>query len=312
MMKEEIVEILKDYNLGRYVSGKHLWWVFGNTIIDFKTTKGRFILKTFHTQNKRNLDLQIEIGKKLLKGKLPLPKFVKTKKKEILIRRKKHYRLIQEFVEGKHTHKFTKPLVINCASTLSKMDKILSRIKSESLFGYKSNHQFTYKNFKIKRIGGFDLKKEAIKVNTELKTINRKRLRKRFIHGDFHGVNLLSNNEKITAVLDFDDSHYDYLIEEIAVFLGHSFVHKERIHKNYIKMFMKEYQKTIKLNENEKRAIYYFIRQRFLASLDWTEKHKRKLKDKKKIREVNKNIANSIKSYENLKEISEDDFIKLL
>ena len=41
MKKEEIIEILKYYNIGKYKSSKHIWWAFGNTIVDLKTSKGR-------------------------------------------------------------------------------------------------------------------------------------------------------------------------------------------------------------------------------------------------------------------------------
>jgi Ser/Thr protein kinase RdoA (MazF antagonist) len=310
--KKDFEYILKNYELGKYKNTKHIWWAFSNTIFILETSEGKYILKLFHTNKLKHIRFQVNLIDNLNQKGLPLPKIYKNKRNKLLLKYKTSYLSIQEFVEGDHTYSFNKKLILDCSKILSLLDKELMKENLRSNFGYKTNHQFSYSNFKIKRIGKFNLKKEALQINKELKKINKKKLRKSFIHGDFHGVNLLSKNNKITAILDFDDSHYDYLIEEISVFLAHSFVHKDKVYKDFIKIFMEEYQRNFKFNNEEKKAIYYFIKQRFLASLDWTEKHKRKLKDEKKIKEINKHVKNSITSYNNFKKITLAEFLKLM
>jgi homoserine kinase type II len=312
LRKKILTKILSKYNIGKYKDSEHIWWAFGNTIFILKTNKGKYILKLFHKKNQKHIKFQLNLINKLNKQGIPVPKIIKTKNKKLSYKLNGFFISIQEFIQGKHTYTFNKKLVKNCAKVLLRLDKQLKNMKVKSRFGYKPNHQFTFKQFKVKRIGNFNLTKEAEQVNICLKKIRKNKLKKGFIHGDFHGVNLLSKNNKITAVLDFDDAHYDYLIEELAVFLAHSFVHKDKINKNFIKLFMKEYQKDIILNKEEKKALYFFIKQRFLASLNWTEKHKRKLKNKKKIKETNKNLINSIKSYKNFKKIGLNEFYRLL
>jgi len=310
--KKDFEVILSSYDIGAYKSSKHVWQAFGNTTFILKTTEGKYVVKLFHTKNLRHMKFQVELIDTLGKKNLPVPKILRTSEDRLLLKHKDSFLFMQEFVDGRHTYSFTPKLVKNCAKILVSLDKQLTKTKMRLRFGYKPNHQFTHKNFKVKRIGDFNLSKEAKEINKSLKKIKREKLRNGFIHGDFHGVNLLSKNDKITAVLDFDDSHYDYTIEEIAVFLAHSFVHKDKVDKEMIRLFMKEYQKKIRLNKEEEKALYYFIKQRFLASLDWTEKHRKNLKDRKKIKEVNRNLRNSIKSYHNFGEIALEEFLHLL
>jgi len=311
MKKRDFEEILKNYSLGKYKSSEHIWWAFGNTVFILKTSKGKYLLKKFHSSNNRKINFQVEVMELLNSKGLPVPKIHRTKKGKLILKYKSNFLILQKFVEGKATYSFTKALVKDCAKILSKTDKILKNLRKKPLFEWKKNHQFNSRNLTIKKVENFNLKQESVKIEGELKRINRSKLSKSLIHSDAHGINLLSRKNKIVALIDFDDLHYDYLSEEIAVFLT-CLVHKDKIYKDFIRVFVNEYKKELPLNKEEKKAIYYFMKKRFLGAIDWTEKHKRKLKDKKKIEKTNKNIQDSIKSYLNLDKISLDEFIGII
>ncbi|MFH1521691.1 MAG: hypothetical protein ABIF18_01905, partial [archaeon] len=55
----------------------------------------------------------------------------------------------------------------------------------------------------------------------------------------------------------------------VAVTIAHNFVTRRKVNKNLIKIFFREYQKYIKLNNEEKKALYYFIKHRGLHSATW-------------------------------------------
>lgn len=45
LSKKEVERILTNYNIGNYVSHKHIPWTLGNSVYYLNTSKGRFILK---------------------------------------------------------------------------------------------------------------------------------------------------------------------------------------------------------------------------------------------------------------------------
>ncbi len=116
----------------------------------------------------------------------------------------------------------------------------------------------------------YDRKEDELLMN--LNKLDRSKLKRSVIHGDFHEINLLVKGDKLTGILDWDDCHEDYLVYEIAVFIMSSFVTPKGVSLNKIQFFLKEYQKYVSLNAEEKKAIYFFIQERFIGVISWHSK----------------------------------------
>jgi homoserine kinase type II len=76
------------------------------------------------------------------------------------------------------------------------------------------------------------------------------------VHGDIHGDNLLFKNNRLKGFLDFDNLKVAPRAEDIAYFMRFSVVSASKgIDKRRMNLFLKEYEKQIKLSKIEKKML---------------------------------------------------------
>jgi homoserine kinase type II len=309
LSKNDFKEILLKYKIGKYKSHVHIDWALTNSVYKITTTKGKFILKIFEDADPKFIRFQIKIIDFLEKNKVPVAKISKMKNgQEILIYKRKRI-IIQKFMEGQYQEKYDEKTLKDVGKNFGLMSRVLLKMKKTGEYTGKVNHQF--KSFGIPNIklNNFDFKKEERKLLFALKEIDRKKLRKSIIHGDFHGVNILIKGDKVSVILDFDDSHEDYIAYEVAIFMIDPFIEELTFDKKAAKKFFKEYQKSLKLNTEEKKALYYFIKQRLLGVIGWHQKQLKIHKDKKK--RLLKSLNKMTLKYESFNKITLEDFLEL-
>tara|TARA_Y100000310_G_scaffold209006_2_gene209604 strand:+ start:5965 stop:6912 length:948 start_codon:yes stop_codon:yes gene_type:complete len=308
LKKDNFEDILLNYPLGNYKSHKHLDWALANTVYLLKTTKGNYILKIFEESEEKDIKYQVKIIDYLTKKKIKVATVLKLKNKKEILHYKDKYITIQKYLDGSHPKKFNKALMKDLAREFSLMNKHLLKLKLKEKTLWPNDHQFKPDLKNKYNITEIDIKEEENTLLKQLKAINKKNLRKSIIHSDLHDVNLLIKNNKLIAILDWDDSHEDYLSYEIAVFLVDIFA-ENPINKEKIKEFFKEYQKHLKLKEEEKKAVYYFIKKRFLSIIFWYSKQRYIHKDRKQI--LNQQRKAIIKGYLNFKKLTLEEFLEL-
>jgi len=302
--KKDFGEILENYEIGKYKSSQHIRYALANTVYVLKTTKGKYILKIFEHGDSRFIKNQIKVIDQLFKSKIPVAKILKMENgSELLLFNKKKIS-IQKYLDGDAPKSLNDYLIKNIAKNMALMHKSLSNIKIIGKFSWRTDHEF--KPLKDKyNIESFDLVGEEKKLLEELNDIDKRKLRKGIVHGDFHGINLIIKKNKVVAIIDWDDMHNDFIIYDIAVFLAHSFIGDRKFGIIRIKLFLKEYQKHLKLNDNELNAIYFFIKQRFLTVINWH--FKQMIRHKDLIKNLNKSVNQQIKRYSEFIEISQEE-----
>lgn len=305
--RNDIENILSNYSIGKYNSHKHVPWALQNTLYFIRTTKGKYVLKIFENANKNFINYQLRITDYLSERRIPVAKAIKLRNgKELLDYNKKRI-VMYRFIEGRPPKQYTKRLIKDIARKFSLMNKYLLKLNLKGDYGWPVNHQFKPNPDKVDFIGGINFKKVQETLIQELKTINKKKLRKSVIHSDFHDINLLTKNNKLNVILDWDDSHVDYLAYELAVIIMNLF--ELNTSKNMIQLFLNEYQKNIRLNDEEKKAIYYFVKQRFLGVIFWHSKQMKLHKDQKE--KLKKDQKQQIQTYQKFAQISLQDFLEL-
>jgi homoserine kinase type II len=307
--KKDFEEILSNYNVGKYKSHKHVDHALQNTVFILDTTKGRYVLKIFEKSEVNFVKFQIKIIEYLYKNKIPVARISKLKNNRNLLFYKNKIIAIQKFLEGKPAKKLNDDLAKNIAKNLALMNKTLFKLKLKGEFEWVKNHEFMH-NPDVKNIEGVNFVKYEKNLLKEIKKLNKKKLRRSAIHGDFHDDNILVEKNKVKAIIDWDDAHEDYVSYEIAVYLI-SYFSSDKINesKKYIQLFFKEYQKYLKLNEEEAKATYYFMKQRFLGVIFWHKKQKRIHKNFEK--KLDKTMKIFIKRYLDFEGISLDEFLGL-
>lgn len=304
--KTDFENILSEYDIGKYTYHKHIWYALDNTAYSLKTTKGKFLLKIIEKDKLGAIKYRIKVMEFVQERNIPIPNIIKTKKsKSLFIYRNKRI-LIQEFIKGKELNKYNDKLIKNIAKNLGLLGNSLLKFK---LYGKFTWHDPEFKGlvWKVKKIGNFDIEKHETLLLKEIKKIKKGRLRKSVIHADTGGSNFLIENNKLVAIIDWDDVHEDFLVYEIAVFISNTFVSSKEIDKNGVKLFLKEYQKYIKLNEEEKKALYYFIKLRRLNAVSWLAMQQKTHKDKSK--KIGKYIHKLLEGCLNFDKVPLEEFL---
>jgi len=315
LKKKDFEDILSNYNIGKYKKFKHVNFALGNTVYILETTKGKYVMKIFERAKLDYIKYQIKIMNFLNLKKVSVPELVKTKNKKFLLIRNNKRILIQKFIDGQSPKKLSEKLIIDIANIMGLMNKHLLKLKLQGKHIWEKDHEFKHLNFKGVKTKGFDFKEEENKLLKELRKLNRKKLRRGVVHGDCHSCNLLVHNDRVSAIIDWDDVHEDYLVYEISAFMTHSFFMTPlyygsgRFNRKQIKLFLKKYQKHVKLNQEERKAIYYFIKQRFLQIIEWQSRQMKTHKDLTK--KLKQEQFRRIRQYQFLNKISLEKFLGL-
>lgn len=312
LTKEEVEAILTQYKLGRYEHHTKHWWSLENEVYELQTNKGRYILKIVKDDNKGYLLWNIMSTEKLRKRGIPTPQTYKTKKGNYLPLHKGKRILLQKYITGNELKRATPQFITEFAHNLGRLDKALLSFGIQKKYLWKKfGHQFEPAWYRSSsKIEGFDFDKEDNEIVQELnKNVDKKKLRKSSIHADYQLNNLKVKKGKIQAILDFGDMHEDYLAFEVAIALNHLFFIEQKANKKYLSLFFHEYERYVPLNQEEKKAIYYFIKIRMLAGIVWCDLHRKKHPEKAK--KLTQWLKGTINHYQEFNKVSLEEFLAL-
>jgi homoserine kinase type II len=307
--KKDFDNILESYSIGNYKS-HHYLFTGGNTVFKLITSQGKFILKIFEHATLKFIENQNRLSDFLSERDVAIPKIIHTSLgKAILIYKKKKI-VIQEFVEGKGTETINSKIAKDMGEKLGILGKLLLRYPTKDIRWQGKIHFEVMKGGRLKKTSDMDFKKESLKLIKECNKLDRSKLRKCVVHGDICESNFLVKNNKLKAIIDWDDLQYNYLTFDIAVFVGHILTEEKKVRTDLIKIFFKEYQKYIKLNKEEIKAVYLFAKKRLLDGAIWSINLVAKHPEKRE--EVYKWAKIGWKKYLNLDNLKLDKFQELV
>jgi len=299
--------ILDNYNIGKYKNHKYIF-TGGNLVYRLITTKGKFILKVYLQGSNSHIKYQIKLMEFLKNKEVTTPKIMNTKKGKGVLIWEKNKIAIQEFADGKKIQYANKELARSMGKEFGKLDKTLLKFKKNK--GRLEDNSLRLVRWSIDKIYGQNVKEESKKVFEEIKRLDIKKIRKSMIHGDLCEGNFLVKNNKVSAIIDWDDVREDFLVYEIAVPIAHNLTTKRGVRKEEIRIFLREYQKFIKLNEEEKKSVFLFAKHRMMSAGAWSyDQIKKHTKMKSELMGW---VEFSIKQYNALNKLSLEEFLGLL
>jgi homoserine kinase type II len=264
--KIDFDSILSHYLIGMYVSHKHIPKALENTVYFIKTTKGTYILKIFEQTREKSIKNQTKIQEFLASKNNSVPKIILNNfGKGIGYYNKKPIQ-IQEFAKGKRV-KLTNYLIKEYGKCIGKVDSDLMKLNLPNFYPW--GKEFEFKQMKIFSCKKIDLKKEHEKLLKEIKRLDKEKLSRSIIHGDLNLDNSLVYKNKINAIIDFGDSHTGFTVTDPMLFVCDEIITPEKINYAKIKLFLREYEKYIKLNNEDKKAMFLFAKLRCLYSMNW-------------------------------------------
>lgn len=309
LFRNDFVEILKNYDIGNFRKSKYIF-TGGNLVYKIVTTKGNFILKVYGTNDLDFVKFQITLMEFLNKTKVSTPKIIKTKEGPGLLMWNKKKIAIQEFAKGRGIERPNKDLAKEMGKKWGILDRVLTKFRDKGGdSGWKDN-QFRLIKWNEPILFGQNLEIESKKLFVKINKINKKKLRRSLIHSDLCEANFLIWGNTVTAIIDWDDAHKDYTVYEAAVTIAHNFTSRKKLRIRELKSFIIEYKKYIKLNNEEERALYYFIKFSQLNSVAWCFNQIKNHSERKN--EILNWVKGVIDKYNSFNKISLDEFLRII
>ena len=254
LTKKEIISIIGNWNIGQLKNYKLLYshWNLSYKII---TSKGKFILKILTMQKEVILKKELKILS-LLKNKIPTRSLIKSKSGKDYLIIKGYPVLVLEFIEGKILKDGSQASL----NILRELGKYLGLIHRTKFHEGGTTDVLKQINEIIKKINKNSLEYESL--NKCMSIIKRRgfdklQFPKGLVHMDIHTENMIIKNNKIVALLDFEDANINCFIYDIGlVLLDTCFVKNKILSEKRINAFLKSYEK-IRLLENIERQYIY-------------------------------------------------------
>ena len=222
-----------------------------------------YIIKQYNDFNMLNRN--IKIFNLLYQEGIPVSKIIKTKDEKDYITLDDNYYFMYEKLKGESIKEIKEDSSLDylMGETIALLHIALKNIESKEEFYHNSlllelsswiKESFEKSNYK------YISKKEFESIENELASIYDK-LEKQLIHRDVHFDNFLFYNNKFSGYIDFDLSQINIRIFDICYFLLSLLSNQEEFiitidkWKKVIGNVISGYQKHIKLNEDEIKAI---------------------------------------------------------
>ncbi len=301
LVKADFEKILSNYCIGEFHSARHSSQALETTVYFIRTSKGKYVLKIFEGQYRDHSRFEIKIQALASDKKIATPKLIKTRTGTTYITYKKKTMFLQDFFEGNYPVKFTNEEISALGIDLAKMHLALSEIsgKREGYGPFATEITST--------IPEIDLTGEFKKTIASIKKLELSKLKEGVIHGDVQASNMLRSRENKIVLIDWGDAHYGFYAAESAIFIAHMLIKIKLVYWNQIKLLLQAYQSRIKLNLEEKKAIYYFIKLRILGAVDWCIEQCRRHPNLEK--SIKKWMREQIKHYQLFSKITLEEFL---
>lgn len=251
MNNEDIQKIIDCYDLGNF-KDKKLVYNGWNTSYKLITSRGVYLLKSLNFQNKTEINREISIVKRL-KNKIPVVFPITSKEGKEYIEYKKKIILIYPFINGKPVSRGEKLSPKNLIAlgkiyaTINKTSKIQGIPRFDL---YEKVSKFFGKLDKESR--EYRVAAKAIELLKKHNFNRKENYPSGLIHADLHTENILMNNEKIVAILDFEEAHVGSFIYDIGLAIFDTCWIGKGLSEKRIMLFLKGYESVRKLTETER------------------------------------------------------------
>ena len=293
LKNKKIKEILGYYNIGTLKSYKKLKSGHHSTNYFILTTSGPHVLRVFHEKEK-DLQYILKIYDYLISNRIKTAKPIPTVKGGSHIKYQNKLIGIQSFIEG-GAKKNYKKFISFYGRYLGKVQCVFSKLKLKSR-GEDSLKQLRRlaKNYMPKDPY---IREKYSEFERGLKDVPLKNLKRSIINSDCGPDDFLFKDNKFKGILDFGDSHFNYVLYDIATTMMYCGIYRKDKKKEYLS-FIKAYLKEFSLPKEELKYLPTFLKMRFLlqAIYHWS-------RFKQRIHQGTGNVKGNLKGVEDAKKM---------
>ena len=287
--KNLIDKILAKYNIGEFKDSKAFKRGYVQTNILIKTTKNKYVLRYYENRDKKRVKFEMDILNFLADKKYPIAKPIPTKKNEYIQFYNRKPFVIFEYIQGKHLKNLNEFQFRELVHNLAKLHKITKSYDEKNYIHAEprtKEYCLIAANIEKKRFSDKDEGNKRYNIiQSQLESINfSPKLRKGLIHGDFDKSNVKFNDNNVSGILDFDDSHIGYTIHDLGIIIMYwARFYNKKMDFNIAHKIIKYYEEVFPLNKIEKEHIFDAFKFAALIIMSWLMYDKWKGKDLFKI-----------------------------
>lgn len=226
-----------------------------------KTPKEKYILTIFNLEKFEKVKKLVNLVKILEENAFPTTQLIKSKNHAYIGQYDNKYVIIKKYIEGKTYQDLDKPMLTQIGVYMAKLHEIPtpSVLSDNFMYGIGSFKSVTCSTPKSQYLGQ---NKDYIDWLLEKEIYLRKRisneLPKGLIHADIFWDNVLYDNRKLRAIIDFERAcHYLKVFDIGMSFIG-TCIKEERISMENARAIISGYQKIRILRKKEKEKLKDF------------------------------------------------------
>ncbi len=283
--KVDFGKILTEYDLGEFVSAMPFTAGTVQTNYRLQTTKGEFAFRYYEKRAKKAILFEIDLIRHLRANKYPCPALYINKRGKYVGTYKRKPYVIFEYVLGEHLEQLDEQQNSELVQKVAELHIITNNyqpVNTNQRWNYSSKLCRELAATAAKRINSKNAREKLCWFNKELQSIKLpKSLPKGVCHGDFHFTNVLFNNGRFRALLDFDDANYTCLIYDLAALINpfvkafewNSWTQFTRFDNVFdfreARLTVAEYMQTRTLSKKEKRHMFDIFKLSIMLDCIW-------------------------------------------
>jgi len=296
---KDVNSVFKYYNLSKVVSIKRLTSGFANINYKIKTSKNNFLFRICAEKPLKEIQYEIKVMNELKRIKFPTAFPIKRKDGQFINKTKFGEVVVYEFVEGEEpqVNEKTSKEIGKAVAKLNKL-KNWKKLKKGNAINLKlcENNIRKFDSAKNKYPKIFEYFKEETEF---LSKPLKEKVPQGLVHGDIFPDNTKFKENKLVAILDFEEVCTDNLLFDMGVTINGFCFQNNKLNPKLLKVFLEEYEKIRKISPKERKLIPYYIQWGAHAMICWHLKHLLNKKDPRKLKRVNY-LMNRVKNLRKL------------
>ena len=267
--ESDIKKKLLHYNYGSYISHENISFGYANENFKVTTTKGSVLFRLYKQQKEDSVKQELLLMHALQKSDFPTAYPLVDNSGAYIHSINNHSCIFSEFIEGVHPspNQFVVGEIGRAIGTLSilpikEMYKKTNSISIENCMSFIQE----FPNAKYPHPQIFDYFKEQTNF---LKDYIKEALPMGIVHGDCFPDNTIFNDNKLIAIIDFEEFAYDTLLFDIGMSINGFCFTDNVLQTDLVNELIKEYESVRKLNNKEKELLPYYIQWTAHATIYW-------------------------------------------
>ncbi|MDN4525080.1 homoserine kinase [Fictibacillus fluitans] len=275
-INEEFHHIFANYNIGDYIKSEPISQGTVQTNYKVQTTEGYFVFRYYENRRKNSVLFEVDLLNFLKENNFPCTSpSINNAGSLVGIHNLKPF-AVYYYIEGYHIeepNEEQKRMVIQTAAELHKITQCYLPIHMESRWNYGVEFCREQAKSASKRSNSLHSKKKFDWINKGLLSLKLPQsLPMGICHCDFHSSNILYHNEKLVALLDFDDANYTYLLFDLVGLIeswAWTYDKYDVINLTEAKKIIEEYTKNRPLRKVEQKHLFDVYKLSILIDSIW-------------------------------------------